>query len=401
MNRKFSLFVFALTLAVCSIFAHSQVVVSPFEGLGNAQFFDNNGELLTAGALYSYQAGTTTQQATYADSTGTVLNVNPLPFGSGARASIWLASTSTYKFVLCLQNDGPTCAPADVLFSVDQVPGGSGGGGGGGGGTGTFTGTFISGSSNPSSAGIVRFATGDSFCWRNAAGTTNLCVSKDSNDVLDWVGGAFKIPEIACSNTATGFDYLCASNVNHRWMMANNGGGQTQIVGAGVDVNNSDQVTGLHFGSTAAPLSLTAPATAQFLQWDGAHIVGDNIEATFGWGIYTYSPGGGTYTTCSGTGATQACVETIFQVAHTLLRFTWNLTASPSGCSTNPIIGVRDLTAGSNLYTVTVNAQPLGFQDSGALSTTIPANHAIGVGVLTSPSAPCAVALVGVTMVYQ
>ena len=56
--------------------------------------------------LYSYQAGTTTQQATYVDYTGTVLNPNPIPFGSGARVAIWLTSTASYKFVLCQQNDG-------------------------------------------------------------------------------------------------------------------------------------------------------------------------------------------------------------------------------------------------------------------------------------------------------
>ena len=97
--------------------------VVPFQGLGSAQFFDNNGKPLTTGVLYSYQAGTTSQQATYTDATGTAVNPNPMPFTSGARASIWLSSGKYYKFVLCSQNDGAACAPADVLFSVDQVPG--------------------------------------------------------------------------------------------------------------------------------------------------------------------------------------------------------------------------------------------------------------------------------------
>src|SRR5438132_354500 len=113
-------------LFLCATVCAAQTV-SPFEGLGNAQFFDNNGKPLTAGVLYSYQAGTTTQQATYTDSTGLISNANPLPFGSGARVNIWLTSGAYYKFVLCIQNDGATCAPADVLFSVDQVPGTPGG----------------------------------------------------------------------------------------------------------------------------------------------------------------------------------------------------------------------------------------------------------------------------------
>src|SRR6202043_2858623 len=80
--------------------------VCPFQGLGNAQFFDNNGKPLTSGVLYSYQAGTTIQQATYTDSTGTIQNPNPITFTTGARVGIWLTSAQFYKLVLCLQNDG-------------------------------------------------------------------------------------------------------------------------------------------------------------------------------------------------------------------------------------------------------------------------------------------------------
>src|ERR1700734_273285 len=108
---RFAPYLFAAALLTCASSAHAQV--SPFMALGNAQFVDNNGNLLTSGVLYSYQAGTTTQQATYTDYTGLAQNPNPIPFGSGARASIWLTSTASYKFVLCIQNDGSSCAPSD------------------------------------------------------------------------------------------------------------------------------------------------------------------------------------------------------------------------------------------------------------------------------------------------
>jgi hypothetical protein len=149
--------IFAGLLIACASFAHSQTI-SPFQGLGTAQFFDNNGNLLTSGVLYSYQAGTSTQQATFTDSTGTVVNANPLPFGSGARVSIWLTAGAYYKFVLCSQNDGAFCAPSDVLFQVDQVPGSPGGSSSG---SSTFTGTFISGTANPATSGLLRLATCD------------------------------------------------------------------------------------------------------------------------------------------------------------------------------------------------------------------------------------------------
>lgn len=211
--KKSILIFFALLLG----YAHAQTY-SPFMALGNAQFFDNNGELLTAGVLYSYQAGTTTQQATFTDSTGGTMNPNPIPFGSGSRVSIWLTSNLMYKFVLCLENDGAFCAPADVLFSVDHVPGCPGCAASGS----PYIGTFISGSPNPATTGILELASTDSICWRNTAGTTNLCIFKDTSDILGWSGGTIKLPELGCSAMASGYDYLCPNSALHRFSISNN-----------------------------------------------------------------------------------------------------------------------------------------------------------------------------------
>lgn len=226
-NSKISCWIFGLALVLCALVARSQTV-SPFMGLGSAQFFDNNGKPLTAGVLYSFQAGTSLQQATYTDATGGSVNVNPLPFGSGARASIWLTSTLKYKFVLCAQNDGAVCAPGDVLFSMDQVPGNLNG-------LTTnaspFTGVFISSSASPATAGVLRLASGDSVCWMNTATSGNLCFSKDISDVLNWSGGVIKMPEISCFNSSVGFDYLCADSATHHWKISNNAGSQMLISG--------------------------------------------------------------------------------------------------------------------------------------------------------------------------
>lgn len=242
--------------------------VSPFGGVGNVQFFDNNGSPLLGGVLYTYQAGTTTQQASYTDSTGSILNPNPVPLSSGGRASIWLLTGNFYKLVLCSQNDGASCAPGDTLFSVDQVPGGASSSGG------SSSSPFISGSANPATSGILRLASGDTVCWRNAGGSANLCWSKDANDLLSWSGGSIKFPEVSAPAGVATFDVLWADATAHRWMMSNNGGVAAQVVASGVDINTSDQVTQLHFGSTAEPLSSTAPTTNQFLNWNGTNIVG-------------------------------------------------------------------------------------------------------------------------------
>lgn len=62
-------------------------------------FIDSTGAPLAGGLIYTYAAGTNTPQATYTDSTGTVLNSNPVVLDSAGRAQIWFIS-SAYKIVV-------------------------------------------------------------------------------------------------------------------------------------------------------------------------------------------------------------------------------------------------------------------------------------------------------------
>ena len=78
------------------------VYLSPVGGAG-AQFFDNNGDPLTGGKLYTYAAGTTTPQVTYTTSAGNVAHTNPIILDSAGRVpsggEIWL-SFASYKFAV-------------------------------------------------------------------------------------------------------------------------------------------------------------------------------------------------------------------------------------------------------------------------------------------------------------
>ena len=77
------------------------VNLSAFGGVG-WQFFDNNGVPLAGGLIYTYAAGTTTPQATYTTSAGTVAHANPIVLDSAGRVpggEIWLLFAN-YKFVL-------------------------------------------------------------------------------------------------------------------------------------------------------------------------------------------------------------------------------------------------------------------------------------------------------------
>jgi hypothetical protein len=77
------------------------VSLSPYAGAG-AQFFDNNGNPLAGGLIYTYAAGTTTPAATFTSSSGGTANANPIVLVSAGRtpAQIWLTEVSSYKFVL-------------------------------------------------------------------------------------------------------------------------------------------------------------------------------------------------------------------------------------------------------------------------------------------------------------
>lgn len=62
------------------------------------QFFDDNGDPLAAGKLYTYAAGTTTPKATYTTAAGTTPNANPVVLDSAGRAVVFL--DGSYKFRL-------------------------------------------------------------------------------------------------------------------------------------------------------------------------------------------------------------------------------------------------------------------------------------------------------------
>lgn len=94
------------------------VSISPvFNG---QQFFDNDGNPLSGGRIFQYQAGSfSVQETTYTDLDGLVANSNPIVLDSSGRlpAEIWLTDGVAYNLVLTL-SDGTT-----VLTSADNVTG--------------------------------------------------------------------------------------------------------------------------------------------------------------------------------------------------------------------------------------------------------------------------------------
>lgn len=78
------------------------VTPSPIAGFAG-QFFDNNGQPLSGGKIYTYAAGTTTPQATYTSALGVAPHANPIVLDSAGRVpggEIWLTDGLVYKFVI-------------------------------------------------------------------------------------------------------------------------------------------------------------------------------------------------------------------------------------------------------------------------------------------------------------
>ena len=64
------------------------------------QYFDDNGEPLTGGLLYTYINGTTTPKATYSDADLTVENANPIVLNSRGETDDPVFGFGFYKFIL-------------------------------------------------------------------------------------------------------------------------------------------------------------------------------------------------------------------------------------------------------------------------------------------------------------
>lgn len=90
--------------------------ISPIWGAG-AQLFDNNGNPLVGGKIYTYYAGSTTPLTTYTNPIGTVANSNPIIANAAGRLTneIWFPVSGAYKFVLKDANDV-------LLATYDNIP---------------------------------------------------------------------------------------------------------------------------------------------------------------------------------------------------------------------------------------------------------------------------------------
>lgn len=89
-----------------------------------AQFFDSNGDPLSGGKLYTYAAGTTTPQATYTTSAGTIAHANPIVLDAAGRVptgEIWLTDAVSYKFVVKTSADVTVGTYDDITGNASGI----------------------------------------------------------------------------------------------------------------------------------------------------------------------------------------------------------------------------------------------------------------------------------------
>lgn len=167
-----------IVLSALSAKAQTPVSISPMPRL---QFFNASGQPLSGGQIFTYTSGTSTPQATYADSTGTSQLPNPIVLDSGGSAQIWLASGLIYRFVVKdssgsqqwtvdgVQGPPNLLAPGPIGTTIPNIVEAT---------------QFLTSSPSPALSGIIRLASGDQICWRNSVGSADVCLSKNSSDVF-------------------------------------------------------------------------------------------------------------------------------------------------------------------------------------------------------------------------
>lgn len=89
-------------------------------GAPKLQLFDDDGDPLAGGKVHTYQAGTSSNKATYTDSGLVTPNANPVILDSAGRATVYLTPGEAYKFVCTDANDVQLWTQDNVTLGVAE-----------------------------------------------------------------------------------------------------------------------------------------------------------------------------------------------------------------------------------------------------------------------------------------
>jgi hypothetical protein len=101
------------------------VAISPL--FNNPQYFDNDGNPLSGGKIFQYEAGSfSVQQTTYSDSAGSTPNPNPIELDSSGRSptELYLTNGVAYNLVLTMPDGTTILTYSDNVVGVQPVSAG-------------------------------------------------------------------------------------------------------------------------------------------------------------------------------------------------------------------------------------------------------------------------------------
>jgi hypothetical protein len=145
------------------------------------QWFDNNGNPLASGKLYTYSSGTTTPKATWSDVGLTTPNTNPIILDSAGRAPVF--GTGSYKVVIKTTADVTLSTQDNITLRV-PVSG---------------VATLVAGVVVVSST-VVTATTKILLTYNTLAGTPGIIYTKTS-DIIN--GVSFSINSSSLTDTST------------------------------------------------------------------------------------------------------------------------------------------------------------------------------------------------------
>lgn len=84
------------------------------------QFFDNNGDPLSGGYIYTYATGTSNLLSTWISPAGDIPNTNPIILDDAGKADIYLSADTEYKFVVYDRN-GVLLERVEPVFGIGST----------------------------------------------------------------------------------------------------------------------------------------------------------------------------------------------------------------------------------------------------------------------------------------
>ncbi len=147
---------------------------------------------------------------------------------------------------------------------------------------------FITNTANPAATGVVRLADGDTLCWRNRAGTADVCFSKDGSDNMIYPNGlSLGGGTVLASTNQSGTGDLCLTTNCQLITPAINGVVITGTPSAGQAL--------VATSSTAASWATAGLSAPQRTELASPVTLTTNTQTTVISQTVTFPPGAGTY----------------------------------------------------------------------------------------------------------